>query len=168
MKIGLLLVVLVFCGFVPEKGNEFCGIRNQSFLAGEQIQFNVYYSVIGLYVNAGSATFTAQLSKLNNKPVYHLVGAGNSNARYDWIFKVRDKYESYIDTASLKPLKFIRQVDEGGFKMAENVNFNPEERTATSQKGVVQVPACVQDVLSAIYYARNIDFSKYKPDDKIP
>jgi hypothetical protein len=168
MRIGLLLVVLGFCGFVPEKGNEFCGIRNQSFVAGEQIQFHVYYSVIGLYVNAGTATFTAQLDKLNNKPVYHLVGAGNSNSRYDWIFKVRDKYESYVDTASLKPLKFIRQVDEGGFKMAENVNFNPEERTATSQKGVVQVPACVQDVLSAIYYARNIDFSKYKPDDKIP
>jgi hypothetical protein len=167
MRIGLLLVVLGFCGFVPEKGNEFCGIRNQSFVAGEQIQFHVYYSVIGLYVNAGTATFTAQLDKLNNKPVYHLVGAGNSNSRYDWIFKVRDKYESYVDTASLKPLKFIRQVDEGGFKMAENVNFNPEERTATSQKGVVQVPACVQDVLSAIYYARNIDFSKYKPDDKI-
>jgi hypothetical protein len=26
----------------------------------------------------------------------------------------------------------------------------------------------VQDVLSAIYYARNIDFNKYKPGDKIP
>jgi hypothetical protein len=26
----------------------------------------------------------------------------------------------------------------------------------------------VQDVLSAIYYARNIDFDRYKPGDKIP
>jgi hypothetical protein len=33
---------------------------------------------------------------------------------------------------------------------------------------VYNVPKCVQDVLSAIYYARNIDYSKYKPGDKIP
>jgi hypothetical protein len=26
----------------------------------------------------------------------------------------------------------------------------------------------VQDVVSAIYYARNLDYSKYKPGDKIP
>ncbi len=31
-----------------------------------------------------------------------------------------------------------------------------------------KVPPCVQDVLSAIYYSRNIDFDKYKPGDKIP
>ncbi|MEN9458194.1 MAG: hypothetical protein RL135_768, partial [Bacteroidota bacterium] len=35
-------------------------------------------------------------------------------------------------------------------------------------KGTVKVPNCVQDVLSAIYYARNIDFQKYKPEDRIP
>ncbi|HYJ64419.1 MAG TPA: DUF3108 domain-containing protein, partial [Parafilimonas sp.] len=35
-------------------------------------------------------------------------------------------------------------------------------------KGDFKVPNCIQDVLSSIYYARNIDFSKYKVDDKIP
>ncbi|MEK0750762.1 DUF3108 domain-containing protein, partial [Mycobacterium ulcerans] len=30
------------------------------------------------------------------------------------------------------------------------------------------MPDCVQDVLSAIYYARNIDYDRYKPGDKIP
>ena len=30
------------------------------------------------------------------------------------------------------------------------------------------MPPCVQDVVSAIFYARNIDFNKYKPEDKIP
>ena len=47
------------------------------------------------------------LEKLNNKPVYHVVGIGNSNSSYDWIFKVRDRYESYFDTTYLQPLKFI-------------------------------------------------------------
>ena len=30
-----------------------------------------------------------------------------------------------------------------------------------------KVPECVQDVLSAIFYARNINFDQYKKDDKI-
>jgi hypothetical protein len=30
------------------------------------------------------------------------------------------------------------------------------------------VPACIQDVISAVYHARNIDFDRYKPEDKIP
>jgi hypothetical protein len=33
---------------------------------------------------------------------------------------------------------------------------------------VYKVPECVQDVLSAIYYARNINYARYKRGDKIP
>ena len=97
-------------------GDDFCGIRNTAFVPNESITYNVFYSVIGIYVNAGTATFNTTLEKLNNMPVYHAVGEGRSNSSYDWIFKVRDKYESYFDTTYLQPLKFIRNVDEGGYK----------------------------------------------------
>jgi hypothetical protein len=149
-------------------GDDFCGIRNTAFLPNESITYNVFYSVIGIYVNAGTATFNTTLEKLNNRPVYHAVGEGRSNSSYDWIFKVRDKYESYFDTTYLQPLKFIRNVDEGGYKKLENVIFDQQNNIANTTKGVFKVPNCIQDVLSAIYYARNIDFNKYKVDDKIP
>ncbi len=55
-----------------------------------------FYSVLGLYVNAGTATFTTTLEKLDNKPVYHAVGEGHTNSNYDWIFKVRDRYVKVI------------------------------------------------------------------------
>ncbi len=137
-------------------------------MAGEQISFVVFYNVIGIYVNAGNASFTTSLEKINNKPVYHVVGDGKTNSKYDWIFKVRDRYETYFDTATLQPYKFIRNIEEGGYKKYENVTFNQSANTAISAKGVFKVPNCVQDVLSSIYYARNIDFDKYKPGDKIP
>ncbi len=152
----------------PEPAGDFCSIRNTTFQDDERIDFVVFYSVVGVYINAGNATFTANIERLNNKPVYHVTGIGNSNSSYDWIFKVRDKYETFIDTATLRPQKFLRNVDEGGYKTYENVTFNSKENTATTTKGVFKVPNCVQDVLSAIYYARNIDFSKYKRGDKIP
>lgn len=168
MKKFLLLTAWII-GLQPlSAGDEFCGIRNKAFEEGESISYNVFYNVIGLYVNAGNANFSVSLDKMNNRPAYHVVGRGSSNPSYDWIFKVRDRYESYIDTANLQPLKFIRNIEEGGYKKFENITFNQETNTAVTTEGVYKVPGCIQDVLSSIYYARNIDFNKYKPDDKIP
>ncbi len=149
-------------------GNEFCGIRNTTFNAGESMTFKVYYNMGRVWVGAGEAVFTTKLEKMNGKDVYHVTGDGKTYSSYDWFFKVRDRYETYIDTASLLPLKFVRNVDEGGFRIYNNVVFNRGQNTAVSTNGVFKVPDCVQDVLSAIYYARNIDFNKYQPGDKIP
>lgn len=151
----------------PADTDDFCAIRNTSFRAGEQLSYTVYYSVIGIYVNAGNATVTANLEKLNGRTVYHLIGAGKSNSSYDWVTKVNNKYESFIDTASLQPMKFIRDVHEGNHKKYENVSFNRVTNTAVTKDGVYKVPACIQDVVSCLYYARNINFDRYKPGDKI-
>ncbi|MBN9296820.1 MAG: DUF3108 domain-containing protein [Filimonas sp.] len=167
-KRTLIICIALVLSIRLTAGDDFCGTRNNAFQAGESITFNVFYNVIGLYVNAGTAKFTTSLEQLNGKPVYHIIGEGNSNSKYDWIFKVRDKYETFIDTATLQPYKFIRNVDEGGYKKYENVTFNHQTNTAITGDGVYKVPNCIQDVLSAVYYMRSIDFDKYKPEDKIP
>ncbi len=164
------LAIALF-GFAPAANkpyNEFCGIENNAFKVGEQITFTVYYAVAGVYVNAGNATFTSVLETLNNRPVYHITGEGKTNPSYDWIYKVRDKYETYIDTATMQPLKFVRNVNEGGYKKYQNITFNKTTNTAIATDGVFKVPACVQDVVSSMYYARNVDFSKLKPNDRVP
>ena len=151
----------------PIDGDDFCAIRNTSFQSGEQLSYTVYYSIIGIYVNAGNATVTANLEKFNGRPVYHVTGAGKSNSSYDWVSKVDNRYESFIDTATLQPMKFIRDVHEGNHKKYESVSFNRVANTAVTKEGVYKVPTCIQDVVSCLYYARNINFDKYKPGDKI-
>ncbi|MDQ3682925.1 MAG: DUF3108 domain-containing protein [Bacteroidota bacterium] len=147
--------------------DDFCGIRNTSFKNGEQLNYIVYYSIIGLYVNAGNATLSINLERMNNRPVYHITGSGKSNSSYNWISKVNNRYETFIDTGALQPVKFIRDVHEGKHKKYENITFNRTARTAITNNGVYKVPDCVQDVVSCLYYARNINFNKYKPGDKI-
>lgn len=167
----LSMVSLGLMAFSPKAEapfQDFCGLKNTSFQADEQVTYVVYYNVAGIYVNAGTAVFNAVLERLNNRPVYHVSGEGKTNPSYDFLFKVRDKYESFIDTATMEPMKFLRNVDEGGYKKYENVTFNSGVNTAVTTKGVYKVPDCVQDVISAVYYARNIDFSKYKVNDRIP
>ena len=163
-----LFIILLLSASSLSADSDFCATDNISFNGNEQVQFKIFYNIIGLYVDAGTASFTTSIAKINNKPVYHIVGLGTSNPSYDWIFRVRDRYETYIDTSTLKPYRFVRHVEEGGYRKDELVNFNHDERKANSAKGSIDVPACIQDVLSAVYYARNIDFSKRAIGEKIP
>lgn len=168
MKKRILVILLLSLCAWETPGDDFCSIRNNSFSAGENISLIVFYNALGIYVNAGTASFTVTTERLNNKPVYHIIGTGVTNSKYDWIFKVRDRYETFIDTTNLLPYKFIRNVDEGGYKKYENITFNHSANTALSTQGVYKVPSCIQDVVSSMYYSRNINFNNYKPGDKIP
>jgi len=123
---------------------------------------------MGMYIAAGEATFSVGMEKFNGRVAYHCVGIGKSYSFFDNFFKVRDRYESYIDTATMLPLKFIRDVSEGGYKIYNNVTFNHSAGTAVSTKGVFKIPNCIQDVVSAMYYARNVNFNKFNVNDKIP
>lgn len=167
MRIANFCVCFLFAVQLHAQTN-FCGIKNSTTQNGEEITYTIYYALAGAHVNAGSTTFANKVEKFNGRTVYHVTGVGGSNVKYDWIYKVRDRYESYIDTSTMQPLKFFRDVNEGNTKKMETVNFNHTNHTATNETGTYKVPACVQDVLSMIYYARNIDFDKYKKGDKIP
>jgi hypothetical protein len=163
----LVFLLLIIVSFPLRAGDGFCEIRNSAFSADEQITLKVFYTVVGAYFGAGEATFNTTLEKLNGKPVYHIIGDGKTYSFYDNFFKVRDRYETYIDTGTMQPYRFIRNVYEGGYKKYENVTFNKTANSAVTNQGVYKVPECVQDVLSAVYYSRNIEFNKLKVNDKI-
>lgn len=165
---AFFFTVLLQLGLLQDAGNESCGVVNTSFKAGEQITYKAYYTLAGIYVSAGEATFNVNLERLNSKPVYHIIGEGKTYGFYDGFFKVRDKYESFVDTTTLQPYKFIRNISEGNYRKTENVTFNQSTHTAISSDSVVRMPLCTQDVISLVYFARNTNFDRYKVNDKIP
>lgn len=166
--IVLLMNVLLLSFRMIAQQQQFCGIRNNVINPGERVNFTVYYNLSAIWVAAGTASFTTSSSSVDGVPVYHLKGAGKTFSSYDWIYKVNDTYESFVDTQTLLPKKFVRDVNENGSKKYEYVRFVQAQNKAFADKRSFSVPDCVQDVLSAIYYARNIDYSKYRPGDKIP
>ncbi len=148
--------------------NDFCSTKNTSFKDGEKLTFKVYYNLNFVWINAGNAYFNTKQEELDGHKVYHVTGDGKTTKSYEWVYKVNDKYETYIDKETMLPLRFVRNVNEGGFKINQDIAFDQKKRKATSNKKVYDIPKCTQDVLSAIFFARNIDYSKSKPGDKIP
>lgn len=147
---------------------DFCNARNQAYQEGEQLYFKVWYNLGLMWIGAGEANFSVSSDLLNGKKMYHIVGEGRTLSSYDMFYKVRDRYETWVDATTMQPAKFLRNVNEGGYRIYNNVLFNQNIGRAISTNGVYQVPKCVQDVVSAIYYARNIDFNAYRAGDKIP
>ncbi len=139
---------------------------NHAFTYGERLDYRVHYG----WLNA--ATISMKVDKtshsVDGRPTYKISGDGETNSGYDWFFKVRDHYETYIDQDSMKPLKHVRNVNEGGYKDYEVASFDHVRSKVYSSKGLFNVSdGNFQDVLSAIYYLRNVDFSKAKTGDKL-
>ncbi|HET6226567.1 MAG TPA: DUF3108 domain-containing protein [Bacteroidia bacterium] len=175
MKKSIVFIFICFQTFAFAQKN--CTVSNQTFKAGELFTYKINYNWGAIWVSAGEATFSAELKQINNATVYHFVGWGTTYSKYDFLYKVRDKYESYADTLSLKPLRFIREASEGGSYTFDDYVFSQSKHKVYTNSrrnkkpgtfDSISITACTNDVLTAIYYVRCLDFSRYKVNDTIP
>jgi hypothetical protein len=167
-KFLILAPFLLISAFESRNGpDDGCSIHNNSFLGGEYAGYNIYYTLAGVYFEAGTVNFSCRSELLGTKPVYHITAVGKTIPFYDHLYKVRDKYETYIDTGTLLSYQFSRSILEGNVKKYENIRFNREIQTAITDSGVFKVPACVLDVLGAVYNVRNLSVENLHPGDKI-
>ncbi len=148
-----ILAILLF-GFKSHTFN-YRTLNNNAFMAGESIEFRVHYG----FITAGYGTLRVlpYTEKLNGRDVYHVIGKGKSASSFDWFFKVRDEYHSYIDVNALAPLKYSKDQHEGSFNDNDNATFDHEKKTVTSVKGTISMPEYTQDVISLVYYARSLN-----------
>ncbi|MFN3917329.1 MAG: DUF3108 domain-containing protein [Flavobacteriales bacterium] len=174
MNYPATISIMVAGFFVHSKAQ--CYLDKIPFKPGEELNYVVYYNMKNLWVPAGKATFSVSDTTYEGKKSYHFIGKGVTFKEYDWFFPVRDRYESICNTTTLMPYRFIRNVHEGNTKIFHDYKFdevkgkyyaatdikNPEKRET------YLYPKCGVDVMTAIYYARSIDFNKYKVNDTIP
>lgn len=141
-------------------------LRNEAFKAGETLEYRVHYG----FINAGEAKMEImpEIKDFGRRKVFHIVGTGRTLGAFDWFFKVRDRYESYVDTQAIIPWYFIRRVDEGGYKISQNVTFNQYMHKAISEKATIDIPNNLQDIVSAYYYCRTLNADTLKPGDLFP
>lgn len=137
-----------------------------AFKRGEKLDYIIHYGPI----NAGKATFTVKdtLLSIDGRKHYMVKVFGRSIKTWDWIYKVRDHYYTFMDTTTLLPSVGIRDVYEGGYAKKEKMVFNRDKNIVTSNGVEHEVPDNIHDILSAIYYARCIDFSDILPGTFIP
>ena len=145
--------------------------KESAFQEGEWFKFKMSYSG---FFKAGNATLSLKETKLDGKPVFHVVGKGWTTGLIKAMFKVKDRYESYFDKETGAPYKFIRKIDEGGHTKDIEIKFDHENRKAEvfnkkhKKVKTVATEQDVQDMVSMYYHLRNsIDVSSLKQGDEI-
>jgi hypothetical protein len=139
-------------------------ITNVPFKEGEVLEYLIHIGVI----DAGTARIElkAEERTIQGRKILHSVGIGKSKGMFEYLFKIRDRYETYIDSEGVFPWVFIRRVDEGGYIINQDYKFIQHRNQIDNGKGqIFDTPEYLQDMLSSFYYARTLDFSKAKKGD---
>ncbi len=145
-------------GFTLDKSRT---IKNEAFKCGEELVYRIHYGII----DAGQATIKIDdsLTSVMGRKAYHVVGKGISTGMVGLVFKVNDKYETYIDAKAICPLMFIRRVDEGGFKIKQDQLYDQDYHVVNSNGKRIKTQPFIQDMLSAFYYSRTFNYSNETP-----
>lgn len=166
----LPLLGVVLSGFALE--DNLRTVKNDSFAPGEVLQYKVHYGII----NAGEATITvsSNLHRLHNRPCYLTTVSGKTTGSFDFFHRVRDTWSSYIDTSSMLPMRFHRNIEEGNYKRKETTDFDQVRNVAVvndsrdeKKNQVFKVPDNVQDMVSGFYYLRTLQLDSFKPGQTV-
>jgi hypothetical protein len=156
-----------------DRGIEPCSIENQTFQGGEEIVYKLYYNWNFVWMTAGEVTF--RVKEVGNQYQFSVIGA--SYKSYDWFFPVNDRYDTYVDKETLLPSVSVKTIEEGDYRLYDKTILNQRAKKAevlrgktkdTAKQHYIDIDGCMHDMVSILYYTRNINFEDFKPGQRFP
>lgn len=98
---------------------------------------------------------------INGRDAYHLEAHGYTNDVLSTLYPIHDEIHSYLDRATLKPVRFEKYQREGHYRASEVVEFDYGRSIATYRSLLngsvkeIPLPKAFQDLISAIYWFRS-------------
>ena len=179
MKFQLWLWVVIFAYILPLFAQETTlspsslpttekTSTNLAFKAGEWLKFRIHYGIF----NASYATIELREAEWNGRPAFYAKGIGRTTGLARLFFKVDDYYSSYFTKDDNRPLHFIRNINEGGYKKHLKIDFDHLKKQATvidikkEKTGIYNTDPDIQDLISFVYYLRKqLDVNAIKKDE---
>ena len=131
--------------------------NDMAFKTGEWFKYKLSYSG---WFKAGEATVNLN-EDVNNNQLLHAKMIGKSTGAVNLFFKVQDRYESYFHKKNIKPYRFIRNINEGGYTKNIEILFDQTTKVAKVNNFKKKLSNDFsfnensQDMVSVFYYLRN-------------
>lgn len=168
--IAILALGLSFSSFLLQKpednGFSFRKLPNTAFKTGEKLTYRAHYGLI----NAARIMMSVDpvMQQIGTRKAFLVRTEGETLKSFDWMYKVRDKFDSYLDEECLAPLRYSMSKRENKYSAVDAVIYYHEQKKLRNLKGEMVMPVYTQDIASAIYYARNLDFATAKVGQSYP
>jgi hypothetical protein len=152
---------------------DICDADNLTFSPGEKIVYKIYYNWNFVWLPAAEVSFL-----IHDLPdYYHVMVRGETYSSYEWFYKAQYNYESYLDKETLLPSIHIKEVKEKSYSRYDRTTFYQKEGRAVSQRGKtrddlspknIELEGCMHDLISIVYYARNLVYDDMTLNQEIP
>jgi hypothetical protein len=170
----LLLLTFIFC--FSAANSQIKLFDEVPFDADEEIRYKALYKWGFFKFKAGEVVFSVDTITFNGTKCYHLKGIGNSLPAYDWIFRVRDTFQSMVEIKNFQPLFYKRNTNEGNYH-AYNLSYFDYKKDSIFLKlfnsnlldtshMVLKLEKNIYDLQTAVYFARKLDFSSAQLDEQ--
>lgn len=125
---------------------------------GEMLEYSV--KVKG--IPAGSQIMQIKDKRvINGREVYHLEARSFVNKFFGLFYQLDDQVESYVLKDNIYPLKFNRNIIDGGYRGSTSIDIDDGKRIARiikdDKRREIKIPKGVQDELSMLYFVRTKD-----------
>jgi hypothetical protein len=141
-------------------------VPNTAYGLGEKFTFDVSYG----FITAGEATMAIdpQIAVMADRPCFHVRFDVASKQSLEWLYRVHDHYDTYIDIDGIFPWKFEQHVREGGYSRDFSADFDQVKNIAnTSENRSLPIAPFSHDILSAYYGVRALDLKSMRKGDQV-
>ena len=128
-----------------------------SFGHAEQLRYRIHYGLI----NAGVVTMNTDetFATIGSQAAMHIRVEGETLKSFEWAYKVRDKFEAWVNPSTVKPLRYAKTVRENTYYDQDLAVFNHAAGYLRNRKGQLSITAETRDIASAIYFLRTVNWS---------
>ena len=133
------------------------------FKVGERLDYRLRYG----FITAAEASIRVEETnaQFDNNPVFHLIAEGRTAGSFNVFYKVRNRYDSYVDKNTMAPYLYTENIREANYRRNDKARFYQDEKKVVSNNGTFRAKGQIFDVVSAYYFARNLNIKTLKEGD---
>lgn len=160
----LFLFVLLVYSLLP--------VAAQLYVPGEELFYRVSYRA-KLVPNTEVATVLVRTTEtqLDGRTVYNVFGHGKTLPTFRWFFSLDDRYNIWIDTATLRTVRFTSDIHEGEYTFRSRYDYDwPARRIVTrwqkrqlpENRKEMELTDVSMDAVSLFFNMRSVDASIFR------
>lgn len=147
----------------------------RAFQGGEKLSYSISHSYVKNAAVIG-VVFQTTGTVIDGREAFRVQAAGKTLSGYRTFFDMNDTYETYLDAATLRPLRFASRLHENKYRFRADYIYdwtknvvdtryrklsNPNETHKT-----MSLPKGAGDALALLYNLRNEDIASFKVGER--
>jgi hypothetical protein len=142
--------------------------------AGEELHYDIRYKYGIVDMKGGTAKYGLKATTFDREQALESTLSFRTNSFFDKIYRIRDTLRSYASVPGITPLYHIRNVNEGGSHLTEELRMLKHGQSATEvsvkriKEGEVRMDTVIRsdlpgyDLLNIFLFIRTLDYAQLR------